>query len=138
VIIKNLLSFALLLEDEFSGKIIIDQGCGFLVNGRRTVPMLKPDGFYVFTGVDAEEYDVTANCPGYRPAAFPGSEDRNWRRRIGMLPLDCSDARVNITLAANGSPDRGMSPVPICICLAPETLSFSVRSIETEENGVTK
>ncbi|HPD88959.1 MAG TPA: hypothetical protein PLU75_05755 [Oscillospiraceae bacterium] len=137
MIIKNLLSFALLLEDEFSGKIIIDQGCGFLVNGRRTVPMLKPDGFYVFTGVDAEEYDVTANCPGYRPRRFrfrkSELETQNWYVTVRLFRRPGKYYPGSEWLTGSGHVPGSYLYLP-----APETLSFSVRSIETEENGVTK
>ncbi|MBP6887695.1 MAG: carboxypeptidase regulatory-like domain-containing protein [Oscillospiraceae bacterium] len=135
--IKNLLSFALLLEDEFSGRTIADQGCGFVVNGKRAVPMLKPDGFYVFTGVDAEEYDVTVSCAGYQPR----------RVRIQSAELKASDWYIAVRLFRRPGkyyPDSdwlagsGHAPGSYLYLPAPETLSFSVRSVETEEGGATK
>ncbi len=135
--VKNLLSFALLLEDEFSGRTVADQGCGFAVNGKRAVPMLKPDGFYVFTGVDAETYDVTASCAGYQPR----------RVRFERAELKALGWYVTVRLFRRpGSyyPDSdwltgsGHVPGSILYLPAPETLSFTVRSVEAEEGGVTK
>lgn len=137
MIIKNLLSFALLLEDEFSGKTIIDQGFRFLVNGRHVVPMLKPDGFYVFTGVDAEEYDVTASCAGYRPRRFrfrrSELETQNWYVTVRLFRRPGKYYPGSEWLTGSGHTPGSYLCLP-----APETLSFSVRSIETEENGMTK
>lgn len=63
-------SFALLLQDDFTGEDIVNGGHSFLVNGRRFSPLRKPEGYYVFTNVE-HPCTVTVQSSHYMELTFP-------------------------------------------------------------------
>lgn len=59
-------SFAIMLQDDFSGSQILDDGHVFSVHGIRLRPLKKPEGFYVFTGLPVSstlQIDSARYCP---------------------------------------------------------------------------
>lgn len=67
--------FALVLYDDFSGKPIRDRGCMFALNGRPVRPLIKPEGYYVFSWSGPQSVQVSATCQGYRTAVTSVSLD---------------------------------------------------------------
>ncbi|MEG1971563.1 MAG: hypothetical protein RR315_00285 [Oscillospiraceae bacterium] len=97
--IKKLVSFAVLLQDDFTGADIPDDGFQFWLDSRRAAPIKKTEGFYVFVGVPGEEWILTVAGAHYSPRtvkfskAFlnPASPVMILRlfRRAGMYFSDC-------------------------------------------------
>lgn len=67
IIIKKLVSFAALLQDDFTGADIPEDGFQFWIDGRRAIPIKKSEGFYVFVGVSGNEWSLTVAGAHYSP-----------------------------------------------------------------------
>ncbi|MBC8546564.1 hypothetical protein H8711_06400 [Clostridiaceae bacterium NSJ-31] len=55
------------MYDDFSGSCIKGGGHLFTVNGRPTAPLRKPEGFYVFTGLEGSVFAVEVSGGSYCP-----------------------------------------------------------------------
>ena len=60
----------LILYDDFNGKCIKNGGQVFTINGRILAPILKPEGFYVFTGPADPVETVTITGGQYVPVTI--------------------------------------------------------------------
>lgn len=66
ILIKISLNFALLMLDDFHGGVITD-GHRFLVDERPFFPMQKPDGMFIFSGLQGTSFALTVENPLYEP-----------------------------------------------------------------------
>lgn len=65
--VKHSLNFVLLMYDDFSGELLTGPEYRFQVNGRMVHPLRKPEGFFVFNGLEWEaEYTVEILSVKYR------------------------------------------------------------------------
>ena len=59
------MDFALLLYDEFSGKSITGAGSVFQIGQRHVDAYVKKDGFYVFSKINQDEFELEIHRPHY-------------------------------------------------------------------------
>ena len=122
------LSFVLLLRDEYDGRVILNGGQSFLVDGRPARPLQKREGYYVFTGLAGESFEVTVGGGRYQPvtarvAPEPGRPVTVLRlqRRPGMFS-DCG------WLCGGGLPPE----TPLFARLESSGLSFQSAKLQDE------
>lgn len=79
-------SFALLLQDDFSGAKILDDGHVFSINGKTICPLRKPEGLYVFTGLELP-CTLRVDSARYSPANVYVDPSGFWEDRIQTVRL---------------------------------------------------
>lgn len=123
------ISVVLLLLDDFDGSAVMAGGGRFWLDGKRASPILKPGGYYVFTGTSPPR-TIHVECPRYMPVEvlLEAPEQDN-----ALTPLSLRLVRQGGFPAGGCEWVRGIhKPGAWVYALTPETPPLAIQRLDSD------